>query len=373
MRQPALAGGAAEHVRRRVRGRRPRRGVREAGRRSPPSAYGVGRAKRVHSQERDLARAREIALDAACLRTTVGSVVHGLSNPGTDDRDEMGVCIEPPEYLLGFRRFEHFVYRTQPEGHPSGPGDLDLVVYGLRKFCGLALKGSPTTLLPLFVDGRAPAGRAPPAGAELRGSRRLRRALRPAAPSSATWRAAPGADRRAARDPHPRALALHGYDTKYAMHALRIAYQGIELLSTGRITLPVPEPERSELRRVRAGEVPLDDVLAHLDGVSARLEELAHDSSLPAQSDVAAVDDFLVRTYRAAWDGSRCIAGTSPRTRRPTRSSTPRTPRCWAAVAWTGRSTGRRARRWSRSAGGSAAARPATRRSRARGSCRCGT
>ena len=34
----------------------------------------------------------------------------------------MGVCIEPPEYLLGFRRFEHFVYRTQPEGMPSGPG-----------------------------------------------------------------------------------------------------------------------------------------------------------------------------------------------------------------------------------------------------------
>src|SRR4051794_34274123 len=88
----------------------------------------------VHSLERDLARAREIAERGLILRTTVGSVVHGLSNPGTDDRDEMGVCIEPPEYLLGFHRFEHFVYRTQPEGHPSGPGDLDLVVYGLRKF-----------------------------------------------------------------------------------------------------------------------------------------------------------------------------------------------------------------------------------------------
>ena len=67
--------------------------------------------------------------------------MHGLNNPGTDDRDEMGVCIEPPEYLLGFKRFEHFVYRTQPEGHPSGPGDLDLTVYGLRKFCVLALEG----------------------------------------------------------------------------------------------------------------------------------------------------------------------------------------------------------------------------------------
>ena len=75
----------------------------------------------VHSLEPDLARAEQIALEHLILRTTVGSVVHGLSNPGTDDRDEMGVCIEPPEYLLGFKRFEHFVYRTQPEGHPAAP------------------------------------------------------------------------------------------------------------------------------------------------------------------------------------------------------------------------------------------------------------
>src|SRR5918992_2211583 len=104
-----------------------------------------------HSLERDRDRAREIAERGLILRTTVGSVVHGLSTPGTDARDELGICVEPPEYLLGFRRFEHFVYRTQPEGKPSGPGDLDLTVYGLRRYCQLALKGSPTTLLPLFV------------------------------------------------------------------------------------------------------------------------------------------------------------------------------------------------------------------------------
>ena len=122
----------------------------------------------VHSLERDLDRAQQVALDHLILRTTVGSVVHGLSNPGTDDRDEMGVCIEPPEYLLGFKRFEHFVYRTQPEGHPSGPDDLDLTVYGLRKFCVLALKGSPTTLLPLYVTSEHQLVTAP-AGEELRG------------------------------------------------------------------------------------------------------------------------------------------------------------------------------------------------------------
>ena len=87
------------------------------------------------------------------LRGLVGSTVHGLSNPGTDDRDEMGVCVEPPEYFIGLRGFEHYVSRTQPEGVPSGPGDLDLTIYGLRKLCRLAVKGSPTVLLLFFIEG----------------------------------------------------------------------------------------------------------------------------------------------------------------------------------------------------------------------------
>ena len=67
---------------------------------------------------------------------------------------------------------------------------------------------------------------------------------------------------------------LHGYDTKYAMHALRIAYQGIELLSTGRITLPVPEPERPSCAAC-ARELALDDVLERIDAATVQLEELA--------------------------------------------------------------------------------------------------
>src|SRR4051812_20796160 len=46
------------------------------------------------------------------------------------------------------------------------------------------------------------------------------------------------------------------------MHALRIAHQGTELLEHGRITPPVAEPARSALRELRAGGVPLEEVLA---------------------------------------------------------------------------------------------------------------
>ncbi len=35
------------------------------------------------------------------LRVQVGSGVHGTAVAGQDDRDEMGVCLEPPEFVTG--------------------------------------------------------------------------------------------------------------------------------------------------------------------------------------------------------------------------------------------------------------------------------
>jgi hypothetical protein len=63
---------------------------------------------------------------------------------------------------------------------------------------------------------------------------------------------------------------VHGYDTKYAMHALRLGLQGVELLSTGRITLPGPEPDRTYLRSIRRGERPLDEVVAAIADAEER-------------------------------------------------------------------------------------------------------
>jgi predicted nucleotidyltransferase len=255
-----------------------------------------------NSKERDLDRAERIAEDGCILRAVVGSTVHGLSNPGTDDRDEMGVCVEPPEYVIGLRPFEHWVYRTQPEGAPSGPGDLDLTIYGLRKFCRLASKGSPTVLLLFFIDGEHVMVRTP-LGEELQ-------ALAPSFVSRRAGRAFLGyldaqrrgllGDRHATRT---RELSSeHGYDTKYAMHALRIAYQGIELITTGRITLPVPEPANTHLMAVRRGELPLAQVVADMATKASELEQaVLAATDLPEEADRDAIDAFLVRAYEQSW------------------------------------------------------------------------
>jgi len=247
------------------------------------------------------------------LRATVGSTVHGLHHGGQDDRDEMAVFVEPPEYRLGLKLIraqgrklhplEHWVDRTQPEGARSGPGDLDLVAYNLRKYLRLALKGHPTVLLLLFV---------PPELTLV--ETELGRELRELAPAILSKRAGRGylgylhgqrerllGTRGGKRVNRPELVEAHGFDTKYAMHALRLGYQGLELLQAGRLTLPLREPERSQVMAVRRGEIAFDDVMAEIDESERRLEAALETTELPDEPDRAAVDEFLVGAYRRAW------------------------------------------------------------------------
>jgi hypothetical protein len=78
-------------------------------------------------------------------------------NDGIEDRDEMGICVEPLEEAMAlWAPFEQFIYRSaaEREGRENArsvAGDLDLTIYSLRKWMRLALKGNPTILLLLFT------------------------------------------------------------------------------------------------------------------------------------------------------------------------------------------------------------------------------
>ncbi len=255
---------------------------------------------------------RAIVERGTILRGAVGSTVHGLHHGGQDDRDEMAIFVEPPEYLVGLRvargaggwqQLEHYVERTQPEGVRSGPGDLDLVAYSLRKWLRLALAGNPTVLLLLF---------SPPE--TLVACTAAGRRLRELAPVIVSRQAGPRyigylraqkerllGTRGQRRVNRPELIAAHGYDTKYAMHVARLGYQGIELLSTGRLTLPMREPERSRVMAIRTGERSYEEAVAEIEEVERRLVRAVEESPLPAEPDAARVDEFVVATYREAW------------------------------------------------------------------------
>lgn len=86
-----------------------------------------------------------------------------------------------------------------------------------------------------------------------------------------------------------------------AMHALRLGLQGIEFLSTGRITLPVPEPHRADLRSIRHGDVPLADVLHAITSAETQLNDLRDTSAVPDQPDRDWVDDWLHQCHLDFW------------------------------------------------------------------------
>ncbi|WP_445255965.1 nucleotidyltransferase domain-containing protein [Nocardioides aurantiacus] len=264
--------------------------------------------------------ARRIAEDGMILRVQVGSGVHGTSITGQDDRDEMGICLEPARFVTGLARvprgveevdrevgFEQYQRHTvwdQPGGlaNRSGAGDLDVVVYSARKWCRLALAGNPTVLLALFVPDEEVVHR-DEVGAELvaEAPRFVSRLAADRFLGYLRSQQAAMTGEVGAHTNRPELVATHGYDTKFAMHALRLGVQGVELLTTGRITLPVPEPDLGFLRSVRRGEVPLADVREAVGRAEARLEALRDSSDLPDQPDRAWVDDWLHRSHLAYW------------------------------------------------------------------------
>ena len=135
----------------------------------------------------------------------------------------------------------------------SGAGDLDVVIYSARKWCRLALSGNPTVLLAAVRPGRRGGAPRTQAGAELTDNAH-RFVSRLAADRFLGYLESQRAAMTGEVGAHtnrPELVTVHGYDTKYAMHALRLGIQGVELLSTGRITLPVPEPQLTLLRSVR--------------------------------------------------------------------------------------------------------------------------
>jgi hypothetical protein len=268
--------------------------------------------------------ARKIAEQGMILRVQVGSGVHGTSVAGLDDRDEMGLCLEPPQFVTGLARvpngirgqgpsvrFEQYERHTawdRPGGvaNRSGAGDLDVIIYSARKWARLALAGNPTVLLVLFVPDEEVVFRNE-TGSELvanthRFVSRLA-AIRFLGYLRAQKAAMTG--QTGAHTNRPELVAVHGYDTKYAMHALRLGFQGVEFLTTGRITLPVPEPHRAYLRSIRRGDVPLADVLDAITRAETQLTHLRDASAAPAQPDRAWVDDWLHRSHLNFWASHR--------------------------------------------------------------------
>ena len=85
----------------------------------------------------------------------------------------------------------------------------------------------------------------------------------------------------------------HGYDTKHAMHLVRLMRMGIEVLECGELI--VRRPDAAELNAIRDGAMSFDELLAAAASLNEAMEHAAATATLPDDVDREHVDRLALR------------------------------------------------------------------------------
>ena len=94
--------------------------------------------------------------------------------------------------------------------------------------------------------------------------------------------------------------AQKGYDTKYAMHIVRLLLEARELMQFARISYPNPRADL--LRDIRQGKYKMHEVVDMAQGLEVEaLEARDNYAILPESLDRQLVGQTIAQTYRDFW------------------------------------------------------------------------
>lgn len=212
-----------------------------------------------------------------------GSHLYGTDVP-TSDVDTRGVFVPTKEYYLGFLKVVEQVEDKK----------TDTVYYDLRKFLKLALNSNPTMLELLFVPHENVLHFRPEwyrlmSWREKFLSKKVKHTFLGYAHSQFQRMVGTGKGKNVTRQA---LMDEFGYDTKFAMHIIRLLKEGEELLTTGYLTFP--RPEVNLLRDVREGKYTLDEVKEMVRDMESKFDDFEKMSLLPHSPDKVFVDELCV-------------------------------------------------------------------------------
>jgi predicted nucleotidyltransferase len=233
-----------------------------------------------------------------------GSELHGAKVGETDDTDLYGVFIAAPDDVLGLDPLEHYVWSTAGDERRNGPDDIDVTLYSWRKWAMMAAKGNATALHFLFAE---PQDVSPKFWHKIQARRADFLSRRSAEQflgfADNQFKRLTGEKGSGKKGQRPEYIGQYGYDTKAAMHGLRLLYECIELMLHGCITLPRPEKEL--LIAVRTGEWTLEKVLDHVSELRREVELALAKSPLPEQVNRTVISGLVAELHLEFWRSRR--------------------------------------------------------------------
>ncbi len=235
-----------------------------------------------------------------------GSRLYGIDGPDSD-YDYVGAIVEPESYRVGLRNYHPEGKHPQQgfEQHPFKGDNYEGSIYSVWKLASMFAEGNPTILCLMFADPiRDDYGICTDSFRSMVASRK----------SGHRFMKYMEAQRKSMigqRAKHVQRLELidkHGFDTKFAGHLIRLGYQGVEFLTTGRITLPLPEHQRQVVLGIRNGEWPMDGVIGASEELEAEMMDALVTTNLPEEADWDSLNEWVVERYRSDWEHRRAEA-----------------------------------------------------------------
>jgi len=225
------------------------------------------------------------------LRCIVGSQAYGTATPQSDV-DYKGIYIAPENQVLGVLR--------EQETRRYGPDDQN---FSLRHFARLCVKCVPNVLELLFCEEDCVVD-ATKDGRLLRSQRDLFLSKKCVNPYIGY---AQQQIKKSAIVPTNRGLgrqeivAQFGYDTKYAMHTIRLLETAQELLADG--VLNVRRPNREFLLDIRFGRAfkDYDEFHRYASALIDEVRGLEEKTSLHENPDLDAINELIIGIQKRYW------------------------------------------------------------------------
>lgn len=255
--------------------------------------------------------AKHPELDRWCILAGYrGSISHGTyssDKDSIDDKDAIFICVPPLDYYFGLK---HYGRRGTKEIKRD---EWDIVVYELRKFARLLANSNPNVLSLLWLPERhylkkTQTGEILIANRNLFATKKAYKSFSGYAYSQLI---------RMQRAEHygymgkkrKELVERFGYDTKNAVHLVRLLRMGIEFLTDGE--LYVEREDASQLLAIKRGEYTLEQIKAIADSLFGTMQYAYINSSLPKAPDREKINKlcldilhkiFIENPYRANYE-----------------------------------------------------------------------
>ena len=204
---------------------------------------------------------QKMALENCVLLVKTGSFLHGTSDENSDF-DSAGVYVPTVDFVVGFNVPSHVDFRTNPvdSGKKNTTEDVDCVLYSLKKFVELLAKNNPERLEYLFAPKDCllhvtKVGQLLLDNRNMFLSKNVKDSFGEYADSQVK-----------------RLQKGEVYNHKMVSHALRLYYEGVELLKTGNLVYPLSKA--SVVKEVKDGKWDKDKFLKEAEVLKTELEDV---------------------------------------------------------------------------------------------------